>query len=107
MVLRQASVPAWTGTKEGEPAIWGMCGAILSVPLLGVMKVLLDEADYPLAKQMLTLIREDSTVDEEAMMTAMVKELPGYQQEHSYSISTAGSPKSETKNPTFGTETAV
>jgi hypothetical protein len=32
-------------------SIWGICGAILSVPLLGATKVLLDDADYPLAKQ--------------------------------------------------------
>jgi predicted PurR-regulated permease PerM len=67
-------------------AIWGMCGAVLSVPMLGVMKILLDETDYPLAKRLLGLMREDSTIDEEAMSRAMVRELSGYQQEHSYSV---------------------
>lgn len=77
-------------------AIWGMCGAMLSVPLLGVMKILLDEADYPLAKRMLTLIREDSTLDEEKMAREMIKELSGYQQEHSYSVA---EPKGLVVNP--------
>ena len=31
-------------------SIWGIQGAILSVPLLGVTKLLLDAADHPLAK---------------------------------------------------------
>jgi predicted PurR-regulated permease PerM len=45
-------------------AIWGLSGAILSVPLLGVTKLLLAEADYPLAKQALNVIREDNSIEE-------------------------------------------
>ena len=37
-------------------------GAVLSVPLLGVMKILLDETDHPMAKMLLDLIREDKTI---------------------------------------------
>jgi predicted PurR-regulated permease PerM len=80
-------------------AIWGMAGAVLSVPLLGVMKILLDAADYPLAKQMLNLIREDNTLDEEGMTRAMIKELSGYQQEHAFAIST--------ENPNYKEEEAT
>ena len=39
-------------------------GAILSVPLLGVTKLLLDEADHPLAKVVLHVIRADNSIDE-------------------------------------------
>jgi hypothetical protein len=45
-------------------AIWGISGAILSVPLLGVTKLLLAQADYPLAKQALNVIREDNSIEE-------------------------------------------
>ena len=45
-------------------SLWGIPGAILSVPLLGAQKILLDAADYPLAKRMLHLMREDNTVEE-------------------------------------------
>ena len=38
-------------------SIWGLSGAVLSVPLLGVTKLLLDAADYPMAKQALHVIR--------------------------------------------------
>ena len=45
-------------------SLWGIPGAILSVPLLGAQKILLDAADYPLAKRMLHLMREDNSVEE-------------------------------------------
>jgi len=45
-------------------AIWGIMGAILSVPLLGIQKILLMHANHPLAKYCLMLIREDPTLDE-------------------------------------------
>ena len=44
--------------------VWGICGAVLSVPLLGVMKILLDAADFPMAKGILRIIREDNSIDE-------------------------------------------
>jgi AI-2 transport protein TqsA len=45
-------------------ALWGIMGAILSVPLLGIQKICLTHANHPMAKYFLTLIREDPTVDE-------------------------------------------
>jgi hypothetical protein len=32
-------------------SLWGMAGAVLSVPLLGIIKICLLHADHPLAKQ--------------------------------------------------------
>jgi hypothetical protein len=45
-------------------SLWGIYGAILSVPLLGVFKLLMDAADFPLAKMVLHVIRADNSVDE-------------------------------------------
>ena len=45
-------------------SIWGIMGAILSVPMLAIMKILLTKANHPLAKTSLLLIREDATIDE-------------------------------------------
>ena len=42
-------------------AIWGLLGAVLSVPLLGIQKILCSHANHPLAKVMLAMIREDAT----------------------------------------------
>ena len=36
-------------------SIWGLAGAILSVPLLGAQKIILTSTDYPLAKRLLYL----------------------------------------------------
>merc|ERR1712166_1167338 len=47
-------------------SIWGIIGAILSVPLLGIQKILLSHANHPMAKYFMTLIREDPTIDETA-----------------------------------------
>ena len=47
-------------------SVWGLMGAILSVPLLAIQKISLTHANHPLAKYFLTLIREDPTVDETA-----------------------------------------
>jgi hypothetical protein len=44
--------------------LWGISGAILSVPFLSLMKILLVEADHPWAKLLVDWIREDPTVDE-------------------------------------------
>lgn len=71
-----------------------MSGAILSVPLLGVMKILLDAADFPLAKMLLVVIREDSDINEHAQMSEMVKQLPSYQMENTYSLKTESSERS-------------
>ena len=38
----------------------------LSVPLLGIQKILLSHANHPMAKYFMTLIREDPTIDETA-----------------------------------------
>ena len=40
----------WTG-------IWGIPGAVLSVPLLGIQKILMVYTNHPFAKYMLLLIR--------------------------------------------------
>jgi predicted PurR-regulated permease PerM len=45
-------------------SLWGIYGAILSVPLLGVFKLLMDAADFPLAKMVLHVIRADNSIDE-------------------------------------------
>jgi len=41
-------------------------GAILSVPMPGIQKILCSHANHPVAKYVLMLIREDATVDEHA-----------------------------------------
>jgi len=45
-------------------SIWGISGAILSVPLLGIMKILMVHTNHPMAKYCLLLVREDPTLDE-------------------------------------------
>ena len=47
-------------------AMWGLLGAILSVPLLGIQKICCNYANHPIAKVMLAMIREDATIDEAA-----------------------------------------
>jgi len=47
-------------------AMWGLLGAVLSVPLLGIQKICCNYANHPIAKIMLAMIREDATVDEAA-----------------------------------------
>ena len=44
--------------------MWGITGAILSVPILSLTKILLLEADHPWARRMVDWIREDPGVDE-------------------------------------------
>lgn len=41
---------------------WGLPGAVLSVPLLGAIKITLHHTDHPIAKYFLVLIREDPTI---------------------------------------------
>ena len=41
--------------------VWGLPGAVLSVPLLGIQKILMVYTNHPFAKYMLMLIREDPT----------------------------------------------
>lgn len=45
-------------------SVWGLIGAVLSVPLLAVQKICLMHANHPLAKTFLMCIREDATIDE-------------------------------------------
>merc|ERR1712127_619693 len=47
-------------------SVWGLMGAILSVPMLGIQKICFSHANHPMAKYFITLIREDPTVDENA-----------------------------------------
>merc|ERR1711871_302701 len=51
-------------------SVWGLMGAILSVPLLGIQKILMQKTNHPMAKYCVMLIREDPTVDENALAAA-------------------------------------
>lgn len=42
--------------------LWGLPGAVLSVPLLGAAKIVLHHTDHPIAKYFLMMIREDSSI---------------------------------------------
>ena len=44
-------------------AVWGLYGAVLSVPILGAVKIVLHHTDHPMAKGFITLMREDKTLD--------------------------------------------
>jgi len=44
-------------------AVWGLYGAVLSVPILGAVKIVLHHTDHPMAKGIITLMREDKTLD--------------------------------------------
>merc|ERR1711988_318705 len=59
-------------------SVWGIMGAILSVPLLGIQKIMLSHANHPLAKTVLAMIREDPTIDELAEIeSASGVKMPG------------------------------
>lgn len=45
-------------------SIWGLPGAVLSVPMLGIQKILMVYTNHPFAKYVLILVREDPTLDE-------------------------------------------
>ncbi len=45
-------------------SIWGIQGAVLSVPLLAAMKVALEEADHPMCKMVLRVVRESASIDD-------------------------------------------
>merc|ERR1740117_947998 len=47
-------------------SIWGIPGAILSVPLLGIQKICLDHSNHPMAKMVMLTIIDDPTIDEAA-----------------------------------------
>lgn len=47
-------------------SLWGIMGAILSVPLLGIQQKCLDVVNHPWAKSATMMIREDPTFDEDA-----------------------------------------
>ena len=49
------------------------CGAVLSVPLLSIARILLTRADHPLAKQLLHIIRESNTVDEMSIIRGKMR----------------------------------
>jgi len=51
-------------------SVWGLMGAILSVPLLGIQKILMQKTNHPMAKYCVMMIREDPTVDENALAAA-------------------------------------
>ena len=57
-------------------AIWGLMGAIFSVPLLGVQKILMSHTNHPMAKYVIMLIREDATIDEQAEASAPAIKTP-------------------------------
>merc|ERR1719181_627964 len=43
--------------------IWGLYGAVLSVPVLGAMKIVLHHTPHPLAKTALASIRQNAQID--------------------------------------------
>jgi len=43
-------------------AVWGLSGAVISVPLLGAMKICLHHTDHPMAQYTLMMLREDATI---------------------------------------------
>merc|ERR1719198_744377 len=43
-------------------ALWGISGAVLSVPLMGAFKIVMHHTDHPVAKYSLLMIREDSSI---------------------------------------------
>ena len=45
-------------------SIWGLQGAVLSVPLLAAMKVALEDTDHPMAKMVLRIVRESASIDD-------------------------------------------
>jgi hypothetical protein len=45
-------------------SVWGLPGAVLSVPMLGIQKISMNYTNHPFAKYCLMLIREDPTLDE-------------------------------------------
>ena len=49
------------------------CGAVLSVPLLSIARIMLTRADHPLAKQLLHIIRESNTVDEMSVIRGKMR----------------------------------
>ena len=46
-------------------AFRGLPGAVLSVPMLAVIRILLTRADHPMAKRVLHVIRENNSIDGE------------------------------------------
>jgi hypothetical protein len=56
-------------------SVWGIIGAILSVPMLTIQKILLTKANHPLAKHALGMIREDASIDENDPDGAEAKKL--------------------------------
>jgi len=55
-------------------SLWGIMGAILSVPLLGIQQKVLDVVNHPWAKQWVMLVREDPSFDEDAEQAKRVYE---------------------------------
>lgn len=53
-------------------SLWGLCGAILSVPFLGIIKISCDHIDHPTAKACLNLVREADFDKERAERKKMV-----------------------------------
>merc|ERR1712072_1254237 len=39
--------------------VWGLAGAVLSVPILGIIKIICHHTGHPLAKYFLITVRED------------------------------------------------
>ena len=56
-------------------AVWGLPGAVLSVPILGIMKIVAHHTDHPQAKSFLATVREDAEVDvDKDIMWAKLRE---------------------------------
>merc|ERR1712086_388708 len=78
-------------------ALWGLMGAIFSVPLLGIQKILLSHTNHPMAKYVIMLIREDATIDEQSVAEEK-KNMLKKNKADSDSLE-PGSPSAKTDNP--------
>jgi len=85
-------------------SVWGLPGAILSVPMLGIQKISMGYINHPFAKYMLMIIREDPTLDEakardESGDFGLPIPLPGEDAGGDAPAAAAPAPEPEEKNP--------
>jgi predicted PurR-regulated permease PerM len=73
-------------------SIWGLAGAILSVPLLGAQKIILTSTDFPLAKRLLYLMKEDNSLEDSVAGIGKEKKDDGANGESNTSANSAPAP---------------
>ena len=54
--------------------VWGLYGAVLSVPVLGAFKIILHHTPHPLAKAALDMIRQDEQLDTDKDAATVIRE---------------------------------